>query len=146
MKKNEISNNVLVLLTYLRLVCCSAKLTAVVYYLFIWIYFYEVCYWGELHICFVNHECLCYKFVYFNNKCHTKQKCCYKIWIGYFKAFVPSSLVKLIYGTIHIFLLKCFFFSDFNLLTKIQGLIFWINLTCAVNLMLLVLFMIHTSL
>lgn len=57
--KNVISNNVLILLTYLRLVCCSMKLTAVVYYLFIWIYFNKVCYWSELHIYFVNHECLC---------------------------------------------------------------------------------------
>lgn len=56
--KKEISNNVLVSLTSLRLFCCSIKLTAVEYYLFIWIYFYEVCYWSELHIHFVNHECL----------------------------------------------------------------------------------------
>lgn len=102
-KKKETSNNVLVLLTYRTLVCCSVKLTAVECYLFIWIYFYEVCYWSELHIYFVNHECLCYKFVYFNNKCHTKQNRRYKIWIGYFKAFGPLSLEKLIYGTIHIF-------------------------------------------
>lgn len=55
-KKKETSNNVLVLLTYRTLVCCSVKLTAVECYLFIWIYFYEVCYWSELHIYFVNHE------------------------------------------------------------------------------------------
>ncbi len=69
--KKEISNNVLALLIYLRLVCCFLRRTAVECYLFIWIYFYEVCYWSELHIYFVNHECLCYKFVYFNNKCPT---------------------------------------------------------------------------
>lgn len=33
------------------------EVTAVVYYLFMNIH--EVCYWSELHIYFVNHECLC---------------------------------------------------------------------------------------
>lgn len=88
------------------LVCCSAKPTAVECYLFIWIYFNEVCYWSELHIYFVNHECLRYKFVYFNNKCHTKQTCWCKTWVGFFKAFGPSYLWKQIYGTIEIFGLK----------------------------------------
>lgn len=81
-------------------------------------YFYEVCYWSELHIYFVNHECLCYKFVYFNNKCHTKQKRWYKIWIGYFKAFGPLSLEKLIYGTIHIFYWNIFFFVGFLFMNR----------------------------
>lgn len=112
-KKNETSDNVLVLLW--TLVCCSALPTAVECYLFIWIYFYEVCYWSELHIYFVNHECLRYKFVYFNNKCHTKQTCWYKTWIGYFKAFGPLSLGKQIYGTIHIFYWN---FMIFNLWTE----------------------------
>lgn len=148
-KKKETSNNVLVLLTYRTLVCCSVKLTAVECYLFIWIYFYEVCYWSELHIYFVNHECLCYKFVYFNNKCHTKQKRRYKIWIGYFKAFGPLSLEKLIYGTIHIFYWNICLKKkkkDFNLLTEKQGLVFWNHLSLTLNLTLLVLFMTHTSL
>lgn len=113
MEKNETSDNVLVLLW--TSVCCSAKPTAVECYLFIWIYFYEVCYWSELHIYFVNHECLRYKFVYFNNKCHTKQTCWYKTWIGYFKAFGPLSLGKQIYGTIHIFYWN---FMIFNLWTE----------------------------
>lgn len=81
-------------------------------------YFYEVCYWSELHIYFVNHECLCYKFVYFNNKCHTKQKRWYKIWIGYFKAFGPLSLEKLIYGTIHVFYWNFFFFLGFLFINR----------------------------
>lgn len=47
------------------------------------------------------------------------------------------------------FLQKCsFFFPNFNLLTteQQQGVDLWINLNLAVNLMLLVLFMIHASL
>lgn len=114
------------------LVCCSAKPTAVECYLFIWRYFNEVCYWSELHIYFVNHECLRYKFVYFNNKCHTKQTCWCKTWVGFFKAFGPSYLWKQIYGTIEIFVLKP---EDFYLWSDINKvLILRLHLSFALNL------------
>lgn len=131
-KKKETSNNVLVLLW--TLVCCSAKPTAVESYLFIWIYFYEVCYWSEFHIYFVNHECLCYKFVYFNNKCHTKQTCWYKTWIRYFKAFGPLSLGKQIYGTIQISTETLWFLIYEQ---KITGFVFWFHVSSTHNLLAL---------